>query len=136
MPHQEIVAVSEEKGKTDNGLWLGVPFSYDINMINSPIDLSYLRSPFNSSFNGHSVGLTVAKRWKHVEVGSGIIYSDKTYAPGALKNYFKSSSNSFLESTLDQADLTQVQIPLFLKVHAPSLLRSNLYSDVQFFFSS
>ena len=106
--------------KTSKGLWMSVAYSYDLNLINSSFDFSYLTSPLNSGLFGNSVGILLSKEIGGIQVESGLLYADKTYAPGLIRSYSKSSSSSYLESALDAADFQQVSIPVNIKMAFPS----------------
>ncbi len=110
-----------------SGWWVGVPVSYDLNVINTGFNFDYLTSHVNQGITGQSVGISVSFLYNNFEIESGVKYSDKTYAPGSIANYTKSSKNSFLESQLNAAHIRQIQIPVSVKLHAFNPGKSNLY---------
>ncbi len=111
----------------NSGWTVGLPFSYDVNFINTDINLGYLSNQIRSGLEGNSVGISVAYRQSNLEFESGIEYSEKTFVPGLLTSYSKSGVNSFLESQLDQMLIKQMQIPLLTKIYSSPNRKSSLY---------
>ncbi len=107
---------------------IGIPLSYDVNFINTDINLGYLSSQIESGLGGKSLGVSVAYRKKSFEIESGLRYSEKTFVPGKLTNYSKFSDVSFLEDQLDHMVIKQVQIPLLARIYASPLKKSSVYA--------
>ena len=105
----------------------GIPFSYDVNFINTDINLGFLSHQIRSGLGGASVGLSMGYRMKFIELESGIRYSKKDFRPGLLTNYSRAGSNSYLESQLDKMEIHQFQIPLLAKLYAAPTKRNSFY---------
>ena len=129
-----LMVLPEEREKINeySGWSVTVPFSYDVNFINTDINLGYLSNQIQSGLDGRSVGLGIAYRKKNLQLESGLMYSEKTFVPGALTNYSRSSENSYLESQLEVMNIEQIQIPLTLKWYASPARSSSLYAVAGF----
>jgi len=118
-------SVKEGQSQT-NGWRLGLPFSMDVNFINTDIDLGYLSNQIESGLIGNSFGISMAYRKGDLEIESGIRYSQKTFVPGKLTT-FSRRGDDFLKSQLDHMIIKQLQIPLLAKIYAAPYKKSTLY---------
>lgn len=117
LPKAHIVNIDESTRENNQGLAISIPVSYDANFINSSINLNKLADGFTGGMDGGSVGLKASYRKNNIELESGLVFSSKTYIPGAITNYAKTSDKSFLESKLDASVFKQVSIPVEVKYH-------------------
>lgn len=115
-PTQVLLETKKKKRKFD-GWSVGTAFAYDVNFVNTDINLGFLSDQIQSGLGGFSFGLSSGYRKGALELESGFRYGEKTFIPGKLTNYSKSSSNSFLESQLEEMTMRQVQIPLLAKAY-------------------
>lgn len=112
----------------NDGLWLSLDFSQDINLVNSGLNFGYIKSQVNSGLSGQSVGMSLSYQKKNVEFTGGLGYSHKSYAPGLLRGFTKASLDTYLETQIDQIRFKQLHIPVTLKVHGLNRTNSNLYA--------
>lgn len=136
-PQLEIPSLAMVEDTSDDiekvSSWtLGIPFSYDVNFVNTDINLGYLSNQIKSGLGGRSIGLTVGYRRHNIEIETGIEYSVKTFVPGQLTNYSESGPNSFIESQLGNMVMHQFQVPLLAKVYASPNRKSSLYAVAGF----
>ena len=125
----EITPLMEkfEKDQPTDGWSFGMPVAFDVNFINTSINLGYLSNQIESGLGGSTLGIAVAYRKGKYEIETGLRYSEKTFVPGLLTNYTKSGVNSFLESQLDHMVIKQIQIPLLGKIYAAPYKNATLY---------
>lgn len=112
----------------NNGLWMSISFSRDVNLINSSLDLYAIRSHILSGDHGISVGLNVSYQINNFELESGIRYSEKTFNPGLIRAFSKASYDTYLETQLEQIKFRQFQLPVIARFHAYNDTRNNLYA--------
>ncbi len=123
LPVEEV-----EKENNTDGWSFSLPISYDVNIINTQLDLDYLSHQIESGLAGQSFGARVGYRKGAVEIGSGILYSKKAFVPGRLTSFSKASNVSFLRNQLRGMYIRQMEIPLHAKVFmAPPQNKASLY---------
>jgi|GEM_PF-2451947 len=123
LPVEEV-----EKENNTDGWSFSLPISYDVNIINTQLDLDYLSHQIESGLAGQSFGARVGYRKGAVEIGSGILYSKKAFVPGRLTSFSKASNVSFLRNQLREMYIRQMEIPLHAKVFmAPPQNKASLY---------
>lgn len=122
-PLAEIVATNIHKG-----LWITVGFSKDVNLINSSVNVKSLQTHVNSGLYGTSLSLLASYQMKSLEFETGARFSQKNYFPGLITSFTKASSNTYLETQLDQIAFNQLQIPIVAKIHALNETTDNLYA--------
>lgn len=115
-----------------SGWTVGIPFSYDVNFVNTDINLGYLSNQIKSGLAGRSIGLTLGYRKHNIEIETGIEYSEKRFVPGQLTNYSESGRNSSIESQLGNMVMHQFQVPLLAKIYASPNRKSSLYAVAGF----
>ena len=135
-PNLPLLELYEAEAGIDDSYMKGwsfaLPFSYDVNFINTDINLGYLSNQIRSGLAGTSIGLSVSYRKNYFELESGFKYSQKTFVPGLLTNYSKAGVNSYIESQLNDMNIHQIQVPLIAKFHAMPYKSSSLYGIVGF----
>lgn len=127
MPYIVMAETEDTKVYTDQGWSIGIPISYDVNFINTDLNLGYLSNQIESGLGGRSYGISLGYRLKNIEVESGLRYSEKTFVPGRLTSYTKTSEVSFLENRLDNMVIKQVEVPLLFKFYAAPVRNTSLY---------
>ncbi len=127
VPERAPFVAYKEVDISQEGWSIGLPFSYDVNFINTDINIGYLSNQIKTGLAGRSFGVSVAYRMNKYEIESGLRYSEKTFVPGQLTNYAKSGVNSFLESQLDHMVIKQLSIPIFGKIYASPYKKATLY---------
>lgn len=100
------------------GWSVSVPLSYDVDFMNTNLDLGYLSQQIQSGLAGKSIGALISYRKGFIEAYSGLVYSRKSFVPGRLTNYTKLDNINSLREQLDHMVLHQVQIPLYAKIYA------------------
>ena len=138
-PDLPYIVMTETKGSkvyTDQGWSIGLPISYDVNFINTDLNLGYLSNQIESGLGGRSYGLSLGYRRKNIELESGLRYSEKTFVPGKLTSYTKTSEVSFLENRLDNMAIKQLEIPLLFKFYAAPVRNTSLYGVLGFGFNA
>lgn len=125
-PVKVITEIKKEKGQFD-GWSIGTAFTYDVNFVNTDLNLGFLNDQIESGLGGFSFGLSTGYRLGAIELESGFRYGEKTFIPGKLTNYSKSSNNSFLESQLEEMTMKQVQIPFVAKAYFNPKKKLNFY---------
>lgn len=127
LPYIIMTETEDSKVYTDQGWSIGIPISYDVNFINTDLNLGYLSNQIESGLGGRSYGISVGYRLKNIEVESGLRYAQKTFVPGHLTSYTKTSEVSFLENRLDNMEIKQVEVPLLFKFYAAPVRNTSLY---------
>ena len=127
-----ILANVETDETPFDGWNIGMSQSFDVNFVNSDITLGYLGDQIRSGLTGHSITITTSYRKKFVEIGTGIGYSAKSFAPGLHTHYQKASANSsaFLQSQLDEVTFKQIFVPLTVKVFVAPMHKTSFYVTV------
>ncbi len=127
LPYLVMAETEDTKVYTDQGWSIGLPISYDVNFINTNLNLGYLSNQIESGLGGRSYGVSLGYRLKNIEVESGLRYSEKTFVPGRLTSYTQTSEVSFLENRLDNMVIKQVEVPLLFKFYAAPVRNTSLY---------
>jgi len=132
LPYLVMTETKDTEIFTSDGWTFGLPITYDVNFINTDLNLGYLSNQIESGLGGRSYGVSIGYRKKNIEIESGIRYSEKTFVPGKLTNYTKTSEISFLENQLDNMVIKQIEIPLFFKFYASPVRNTSLYGVLGF----
>lgn len=133
-PSADMQYVATEPIKVESqdefGRWsIELPFSRDINVINSSFGLIDFGRRIRSGVYGTSVGLLASYGLNdYISIVSGVNYSKKTHTPGLIRNFAKASSGSYLETQLDRIDFSQVQVPVLVRINGRGTGRSGIYS--------
>ena len=123
--HDDIVTIRDQEG-----IWLSLITTADVNFINSPLDLNLVRNPIQSQSGSIGLGLGISKDFGNLEVQSGLIYSRKKYSPSRIRQFVPAVDQKLLETSLKNMNFEQVQIPILANFHSPRVLGVSVYATV------